>query len=175
MKSKRAIFGCVLFLAAGLILSAVACGKKAPAEKAGEKMLSDMLSKATGSKTQVDLHKGEIKVKTAEGDTVITSGGGTWPANLPEEIPQFRAGAIVQSATQQREGGNGWSVMYRDVEPEAIEAYIEDLKNNGWTVQATTDTGHGTYTQIQLGNYMMTISYAKEDKAASLMIVDNAQ
>jgi hypothetical protein len=173
MKSKRSICGLVLLLAAGLLVVA-ACGRKTPSEKAGEKMLSDMLSKATGSKTQVDLRKGEIKVKTADGDAVITSGGGTWPANLPEEIPQFRAGAILQSTNHQRENGTSWMVMYRDVEADALDAYIEDLKSDGWTVMLTTETGNGKYTQLQTGHFMMTVTYTADEKAASLSIVESA-
>ena len=168
MKSKRGSWGILLPLAAGLVFLAAACGKKAPAEKAAEKSVSDMVSRATGGKAEIDFKTGRMKVKTADGDAVITSGGGTWPGDLPEEFPQFRAGAIVSSSNSHTPQENSWLVIFREVEAEAVASYLEDLKSDGWNVQFSSDTSDGSVTQLTVENLIIQLTYLPEQKAMDL-------
>jgi hypothetical protein len=172
IKSAKEIVLCLL-LAAGLVVSGACKAKQT--EQTNEKILSDMVSKATGGQAQVDLGKGEIRVKTAEGDAVITSGGGTWPANMPEEVPQFKAGAIIQSTNQTSEGRNNWMVIFQRVEADAADAYIEDLKNDGWTVEMTTDTPRGKMVQCKMEKYLLDITYTTEQKTMALTVVEQSE
>jgi hypothetical protein len=107
MKAMRSIpaaaIGWVVLLVAGSLIAA-ACGRKAPAEKASEKMVSDMIAKATGGKADIDFKKGQINVKTEAGGGTITLGGGAWPADLPKS-PPFTAGAI--RGTSNSDSGRG--------------------------------------------------------------------
>ncbi|MHB8055866.1 MAG: hypothetical protein ACYDH3_11530 [Candidatus Aminicenantales bacterium] len=171
MKRANGIVLCLL-LAAGLI-AAGACKAK-QAEQTQEKILSDMLSKATRGQAQVDLGKGEIRVKTAEGDAVITSGG-TWPANMPEEVRQFKAGSIIQSTNQTSEGRNNWMVIFQRVEPADADAYIEDLKGDGWTIEMTTDTPRGKMVQCRMEKYLIDLTYTTEQKTMALTVVEQSE
>lgn len=168
MNSKRALFGFVLLLAAGLLFLS-GCGKKTPGERAGELSVSKMIEKATGGKAEIDFKTGQMKIKTAEGDAVIT-GGGTWPGDLPEEFPQFRAGAIVSSSNSTTDQGKSWLVIFRDVEADAVAAYIEDLKNNGWNVQFTSDMPNGSVSQLSIENMIVQMTYFPEQKTMNLGI-----
>jgi len=163
--NTKAVILCLL-LTAGLV-AADACKAKRT-EQTQESILKDMVAKATGGQAQVDLKKGEIRVKTAEGDAVITSGGGIWPANMPEEIPQFKAGSIIQSTNQQQGGQNGWMVIFQGVEEEAVGAYVEDLKNNGWNVDMSTDSPGGKMIQCTVEKYLIDLAYATEPKTLTV-------
>jgi hypothetical protein len=174
MKSSRhenpKTVGLVLLLIAGWIVLG-ACGKKAPSEKANEKIISDMVAKVTEGKTEIDFKSGQIKVKTPAGDAVITSGGGNWPADLPEDITRFVAGSIVTSTNSQLPTGRTWTVIFRAAEAEAVAAYIEDLKSDGWSAVVSSDVPQGTFTQLQKENFFIQLTYTTDEKTLTMNVI----
>ncbi|MCX6566403.1 MAG: hypothetical protein NTW38_08290 [Candidatus Aminicenantes bacterium] len=174
MKSSRhgnpKVFGLVLLLIAGLVVIA-ACGKKTPAEKTSEGILSDMVAKATEGKADIDFKSGQITVKTPEGKAVITSGGGNWPADLPEDITRFVAGSILTSTNSQSETGRMWTIIFGNADADAAAAYIEDLKSDGWNVVMTSDLSKGTFTQLQKENFSIQLSYSTDEKTLGMTVI----
>ena len=164
------ILGLVLILAAGLIVIA-ACGKKTPAEKTTEGMISEMVQKATEGKADIDFKSGQITVKTPDGNAVITSGGGTWPADLPEDITRFKAGSILTSTNTQTPNGRTWTVVFGGAGAEEAAAYIGDLKGDGWNVVMTSDVPGGTFTQLQKENYFIQLTYTANERNLAMNVI----
>lgn len=164
--------GLVLLLAAALIAGA-GCKKKSPeksAEQAAQSKISDMVSRATGGKAEIDFKTGQMKVKTPEGDAFIT-GGGNWPGDLPEEIVQFKGGTIQGSTNTDSPTGKTWTVIFKSVEPEAVAAYIEDLKTNGWKAVVTSEIEQGTFTQLQLERLFIQLTHMTGEKSLAINII----
>jgi len=174
MKSSRyehpKILGFVLLLIAGLVFAA-ACGKKTPSEKTSEGIISEMVAKATEGKAEIDFKSGQITVKTPEGDAVITSGGGNWPADLPEDITRFVAGPILTSTNSKSPTGRTWMVIFGAAEADEVAAYIEDLKSDGWSAVVSSDVPQGTFTQLQKENFFIQLSYTTDEKKLAMNVI----
>ena len=169
MKSKALI----LLLAVGLI-AVPSCKKKSSDQNVRadeEKRISDMVSRATEGKADIDFKSGQIKVKTPEGDAYITSGGGTWPGDLPEEIPQFAGGAIQGSTNSDTPTGRSWTVIFKSVEKASLLAYIKDLTDNGWKKAVEYEVPNGTFTQLQLERLFIQLTYMTEEKSLAMNII----
>jgi hypothetical protein len=167
---SRGLFLFTLVLAAALLVPG-ACKKMSSEkanEKTAEKMMSNILSKATGKKTDVDLSKGQIKVKTEEGDAIISSGSGVWPEDLPEGTIKFEGGTIKGTTKSQLPNGTSWVVVIDQASEEEVAKYIEELKNDSWEIQMTTATEGGSYTQAKKGTLNVTISHSKGEKTVGL-------
>lgn len=165
--------GLVLVLAVGLI-AGTGCKKKTKdeaGEQAAEKKISDMVTRATGGQAQIDFKSGQIKVKTPEGDAYITSGGGTWPADLPEDITQFKGGAIQGSTNSDSPTGKTWTIVFKLVEPEAVAAYIKDLESDGWRVVVTSTVEQGAFTQLQKERLFIQLTYMENDKSLAMNVI----
>jgi len=158
-----------LFLAAGLVV--VGACKAKPADQTQESILKDMVAKATEGKADIDFKNGKITVKTPEGESVITSGGGTWPGDMPEEITRFEAGSISNSTNSHVSTTDTWNVYYRDVEADAVTAYIDDLKNNGWNVVLTSETPRGSLTHLQMEKLQIQLIYAPNKKTLIFIVI----
>ena len=163
------VVGLSLLLIAGIALLG-AC-KKTPTEKASEKILSDMMSKATGGKAQVDLKKGEIRVKTPDGESVIVGGSTTWPIDLPEDIRKFDEGTIKGATKSERPEGSTWVIIIEGVVEKELTGYVDELKGDGWNVLISTAMEVGTYTQLQKDKWMITLSFNKDEKTLGLNVV----
>ncbi len=165
--------GIALILSVGLIAGA-GCKKKADGETpetAAGKKLSDMVARATEGKAEIDFQSGQIKVKTAEGDAYITSGGGTWPADMPEDIRQFRGGTIQGSTNSDTPAGKNWMIVFRLVEPESVPAYVKDLENDGWKVIVSSQIDKGIFTQLQKERVIIQLTHMGEEKSLALNVV----
>jgi hypothetical protein len=166
---RWSVFGLSLFLVVGLVFLG-AC-KKTPSEKASEKILENYLSKATGGKADIDIKKGEIRVKTAEGETVLMGGGGVWPIDLPEDVVKFDAGTIKGVTNSKQDKIDSWMVVIEKVEEDAVTKYVDDLKGEGWNVLVATSMPNGTYTQIEKNKINITLSHSRNDKVLGLNIL----
>jgi hypothetical protein len=170
---SRGLFVLTFVLTAGLLVPG-ACRKMSSekaSEKTAEKMMGNFLSKATGNKTSVDLSKGEIKVKTEEGDAVLSYGGNVWPNDLPEGTIKFEGGTIKGTTKNQLPNGTSWMVIVEKVAEDDVNEYIDELKNDGWEIQMTTATSGGAYTQAKKDSLNLTISYSKEEKTVGLSFI----
>lgn len=165
--------GLIVVLAVGLIFTA-GCKKKADgetAQQAAEKKLSDMVAQATEGKAQVDLQSGRINVKTPDGSGTITLGGGGWPADIPEDIARFRPGSIRGTSNSDSPGGKNWIIVVDGVEPGDVEAYVQELKDDGWPVAMTSDVPQGKFTQLQKARIILQLTYAAEEKVLTIGIL----
>lgn len=163
----------ILLLVVGLI-AVPGCKKKSSEQTARtdeEKRISDMVSRATEGKADIDFKTGQIKVKTPEGDAYLASGGGTWPGDLPEEIPQFMGAPIQNSTNSDSPTGRSWTVIFKSVEPLALTAYIKDLTGNGWKTVVTSEVPNGTFTQLQRERLFIQLTYMTDEKSLVMNVI----
>ncbi|MBN1939150.1 MAG: hypothetical protein JW843_06165 [Candidatus Aminicenantes bacterium] len=165
--------GAILVLAAGLVIGTGCKSKTAEetAEQAAEKKLSDMVAQATEGNAQVDLKSGRIDIKTPDGGGTITLGGGVWPADIPEEISRFRPGSIRGTSNSETPMGKSWIIVIDGVEAADVDAYIEELKNDGWTQAIASDLPQGKFTQLQMERRAVQLTYAADEKTLTLTIL----
>lgn len=89
-----------------------ACGSK---EKASEKAAEKAIENATGA--DVDIQKdGEKVVIESDGQkTVIETGDKSWPAAIPDEVPEFKSGKITHTTHSETPDGENWTVIYEGI------------------------------------------------------------
>ena len=137
----------VVIVAAALVAGA-ACKSKSAQEKIVENRLERALEKASGGKVDIDLKGGTLKVKTAEGESVLTTGEQKWPEDLPGGMVKLD-GAKVSSVTRTGdEERKIWSIQLTDFGDGVFERYAEKLKAEGWAIGTSMafDNGGGTIT-----------------------------
>jgi len=133
-----------VFVLAGLAVSAgTACKSKSARESVAENRIEKALEKASGGKVDVDLKGGTIKVKTAEGDSVLTTGEQKWPEDLPESAIKFEDAKVRAVARSSTEEGKNWTIHLLDVGDNALDEYSAKLKDGGWTITMATTAGQG--------------------------------
>jgi len=174
MRSVRLVksIGLVLLLAVGLI-AGTGCKKKAPNEalkQESEKRISDMVSRASGGKAEIDFKTGQMKVKTPEGEAYVTSTG-SWPGDLPEDIPVFRGGSIQSSTNSETPTGKNWTIMFRLVDEDALAGYIKDLETDGWKIVVSSQVEQGKFTQLQKERYFIQLTFTEGDKNLAMNVI----
>jgi hypothetical protein len=169
-RSHGRLPGLVPFLAV-LVFFVPACGKKTPAGKDEAKGISGLVSRATEGRTDIDFQKGRITVHAPGGSAVLTSGGGSWPADLPEDLPPFRAGSIRNSTNSQSTEGTTWTVTFGGAGAEDVAAYIEDLKGDGWSLVLESDVPQGAFTSLERENMVIQLTFMSEDGALIMNIL----
>jgi hypothetical protein len=148
----------VVIVAAALVAGA-ACKSKSAQEKIVENRLERALEKASGGKVDIDLKAGTMKVKTAEGDSVLTTGEQKWPEDLPDSAIKFEDAKVRAVARSSTEKGKNWTIHLLDVGENALDGYSAKLKDGGWAIEMTTTTGQGG-----------TIVATKDDLMVNVMI-----
>jgi hypothetical protein len=143
-------------------------GCKKAGERFAEKSMENAIEKASGGKAEVDLKSGNVKVKTAEGETSFSTAH-EWPSDLPEGVPQFKMGKVKGVTRHQAEGKNVWNVILESIEPGAIEKYTELLKSGGWTIGQTMSMGEGGMIQATKDTLGLIVMF-NQDKTASLSV-----
>ncbi|MDD8009657.1 MAG: hypothetical protein GYA74_02880 [Acidobacteria bacterium] len=158
-------------LLAVLVFFVPACGKKTPAGKDEAKGISDLVSKASAGRAEIDFQKGQLTVKTPGGSAVLTSGGGSWPADLPEDLAPFRAGSIRNSTNSQSPEGTTWTVTFAGAGAEDVAAYIEDLKGDGWSLIMESEVPQGAFTRLERENMVIQLTFMSGDGALIMNIL----
>ena len=159
-----------LLLIFGLIGMA---GCKKAGEKMAEKSIENAIEKASGGKAEVDLKSGNIKVKTAEGESSFSTSN-EWPNDLPEGVPQFKMGKVKGVTRHQAEGKKTWNVILESIEKGSVEKYTELLKSDGWTIGQTVSMGDGGMVQATKDK-LMILAMFNQDKTVSLSITNNIE
>ena len=151
----------------GLLAFAVLALPGCKGKSAAERMAENALEKATGGKAEVDVKGETVSIKTKEGE--VQFGALTdWPADLPGDIPKFE-GAKVKSAVKADMGEeNGWVINLSDVEAEAVDKYIEELKAAGFSSDVLAKTEDFVQFQGKKGDVSVMVTYTKNDKGLSL-------
>jgi len=159
-----------LLLIPGLV-GLSACKKAS--ENLAERRIENAIEKATGGKAQVDLSGGGIKVKTAEGESSLSTSS-EWPKDLPEGVPLFTFGK-VQGVTRVADAAKtGWNIILGELETGAIEKYTEALKAAGWTIGQTMSMGEGGLIQATKDKLGVMVMF-NQDKTASLTVTNNIE
>jgi hypothetical protein len=163
MRKSLGILGIVLLAFA--ILALPGCKGKSAAERAAEKALE----KATGGKAEVDLEGETVSIKTEEGEVRV--GALTdWPADLPGDVPRFEGGKVKNAAKTDMGAENGWIVNLSEVEVEAVDKYLEELKTAGFSSDMISRTEDTIMFQGTKSDVSIMVAYVKNDKGLSLNV-----
>ena len=122
-----------LYFAITLVLLALMtmfCSCKKSAEKAQEKIMET----AIGENTDVDLDDEKIVIKTDEGTFTSDATIKSWPNEIPNDVPEFKDGKVVNVSTQSMDESKNWTVLFEDVPNNALDTYEAALKKNGFKV-----------------------------------------
>jgi hypothetical protein len=157
---------CLALLAA--VLALAGCGKKQADEKLAERMTEEALEQATGQKADVDVHGGDITIKTADGEVKMVETS-QWPADMFDVVPRFSHGK-VQRVTSGTEGGmKKFNIWFVEVPDDASDKYLEQLKAAGFESQMATMGPQGGMLSAQKGSVAVQFMHGKEDKSGVLI------
>jgi len=157
----------VLIVFVGLML-ATACQRSN--EKAAEKMIEKALQKAGGGKADIDLKNGKISVKTDQGSSEFSAGGGEWPGDLPGDIPKIENGKIKGVFRGSDGERKSWTIALDGVDNQAYGKYIDELKAKGWEIIMNMTLEEGASAQIKKDKTMIILTFNKSQKSMGLSI-----
>ena len=122
----------VLMLAIFVVTAFNSCKKAS--EKTGEKMMET----AIGNNADVDMDDEKITIKTDEGTFTSDATVRTWPKEIPNDVPEFNEGKIVNVSTQVVKEGKNWTLLFEDIPDKALDDYETKLRNKGFKVSSIT-------------------------------------
>ncbi len=117
-----------------LVLMTLFSSCKKSSEKTGEKILET----AIGNNADIDMDDEKIVIKTEEGTFTSDATVRTWPNEIPNDVPEFKDGKIVNVSTQVVDEGKNWTLLFEDVDDKALNDYETKLKKNGFKVSSIT-------------------------------------
>lgn len=129
IKLKQVI---TLLLAISVMFMFDSCKKSA--EKTGEKLMET----AIGNDADVDMDDEKITIKTDQGTFTSDATVRTWPKEIPNDVPEFNEGKIVNVSTQVVDEGKNWTLLFEDIPDKALNDYENKLKKNGFKVSSIT-------------------------------------
>lgn len=143
MSMRKTGFAVIAILVVAAFLAGTACKSKSAREKIVENRLERALEKASGGKVDIDLKDGTLKVKTEEGESVLTTGERKWPEDLPEGVIKLEDAKVQAVNRAVNEGGKTWTVHVADVGENALDRYAEKLRGEGWTIESSMTLATG--------------------------------
>jgi hypothetical protein len=138
-------------------------------KKIAENVVEKTIEAGTGAK--VDLNsagEGSLKVKSKDGELAVGTSA-QWPSDMPSDVLKFSSGTIVAAIKTDNEQGKAWSVVVKDVEKSAVDAYLADLKAQGWKLISQVET-IVSVNQLEKGIYRMSIAYDATSKGVNMTI-----
>ena len=167
-----AVWVFIVVLAAGLMGLAGCKGKVE--QTVAEKTVEKMLEKATGGKADIDLEEGKIKVKSADGETEVSTGAAEWPNDMPGGVPKFTQGKVKGVTRASDRGSKTWNVILEEIEDGAWDKYAETLKSNGWTILQSMNMGEGGSLQAAKDKLLLVAMFNNTNKNASMGVSQEA-
>lgn len=155
----------VFMLAIILMLVFDSCKKTS--EKTGEKMMETMI----GNNADVDMDDEKIVIKTDEGTFTSDATANSWPKEIPNDVPEFKDGKIVNVSTQVVDDGKNWTLLFEEVDDKALNEYESILKKNGFKVSSITMGGTNAHVTGEKGDLFVIIMGG--DGMASLSVGTN--
>lgn len=164
MSVRKTAFIALAALVSITLLAGTACKSKSAREQMVENRMERALEKASGGKVDIDLRGGTMKVKTAEGDSVLTTGERKWPEDLPEGAIKFEDAKVRAVARSSTEEGKNWTIHLLEVGENALAEYSAKLKDGGWTIQMETTAGQGGTTVATKDGLMVNVMINADQK-----------
>ncbi len=156
----------ILTLFALLLMTLLSSCKKS-AEKAHEKIMET----AIGNNANVDMDDEKIVIKTDEGTFTSDATANSWPDAIPNDVPEFKDGKIVNVSTQVVKEGKNWTLLFEEVDDKALNEYEAKLKENGFKVSSITMGGANAHVTGEKGDLFVVIMGG--DGMASLSVGTN--
>jgi hypothetical protein len=152
-------------MSAALVLSG--CGKAS--EKVSEKLLEKSLRSSGAKNADVDLAKGKMTVKTAEGETEMSfAESASLPADFPKDVFVLK-GAKIQMAMKSPQG---FMVQMKSELPmgKIAESYSAEMKAQGWAQEASTDMGEMSSRSFKKEKRQVVVIVSTSDGASDVML-----
>jgi hypothetical protein len=160
------VFRTVVFLSTAVILTAMN-GCKKGAEKTSEKMIE----KSIGGDAKVDIDDQKVVIQTDEGTFTTDANVHSWPANVPNAVPEFKEGKVMGATTQTMEGTSNWMILFEAVPNKALEDYKKQLEEAGFAISYTTVAGSGG--QLAAEKDDLTVMLMMGDGNATVTVSQN--
>lgn len=143
-------YGLVIFLFA-VILSG--CSSRSVSERVMEKAIESQ----TGGDVNVDTKGEGITIKTEEGESQYSAGGGAKvPENFPKELIVSDDAKIIISSSS--ENVNTVAYVTGGEQGEIFEKYKNTLAELGWKKELEIDTGNGKMASFSKGVEKATVT-----------------
>jgi hypothetical protein len=155
----------LLILFAWCMLTPLTSCKKA-SEKASEKMIE----KSIGNDADVDIDDEKVTVKTEEGTFTSDASARTWPSAIPNEIPKFEYGNIINVTSQEAEEMMGWIVMFENVKESDLKSYQADLEAKNFNINSVTSYNQGGLLTAEKDNMVVTVMIGDGNASINLAI-----
>jgi hypothetical protein len=156
----------LIILALVFAICSVSCRRAS--EKTGEKMMEKAIENATGQKADVDLSREKAIIETPSGRIEADGLAKSWPAEIPDQIPEFRFGKITGVTTSLIDNQKTWTIVFDELQEGFIDKYDALLKEKGFeTVTMKMGENAGS---ISVDNEKYTIFLMGGDGSLSLGI-----
>ena len=149
-------------LALALMTMFSSCKKSS--EKTGEKILET----AIGNNTDVDMDDEKIVVETDEGTFTSDATVRTWPNEIPNDVPEFEFGKIVNLSTMESDESTNWTFVFEEVANTVLDEYKAVLKSKGYKVSCISMPGGQGQITAEKGNIFVSVMAG--DDMASLSV-----
>jgi hypothetical protein len=100
-------------------------------KKGAEEAMEKALEQETGEDVELDFEQGEATITSGDVTSHIDANAKTWPAGMPEIVPEFKYGKIKAVTTTQQPDGFNWTVILEEVPNDALAKYNDELKARG--------------------------------------------
>lgn len=113
-----------------------------------------------GTSVEDDLAKdlGEDLAEQVSGADVEFEG--TWPENMPADVPQFEKGNIINSTSLSVGGQKNISVILEDVKESEYDSYVGEVVAAGYEEFFVQESGGIKIATYQKGENALTLSFA---------------
>lgn len=141
-------------------------------KKIAESVIEKTIEARTGAKVDINsAGEGSLKVKNKDGELAI---GATaqWPSDMPNDVPKFSAGTIVAAIKTDNNEGKAWSVVIKDVEKSAVDAYLVNLKAQGWQSTSQVDMVV-SINQLEKGSNRVNVAYNASSSGVNMTVEEN--
>lgn len=165
MKKLSSLFaaGLVLIFLAGVSFnfSCQNVGKKST-----EKAMEEGIEQSTGEDADVDIDNQEVTIQQGDATSHLDMGARSWPADAPDEVPEFQYGKIKAVNTTDTPDLYSWNIVYEEVPADALKKYNDELKAAGFETVFMDMGGQGGSITCEKGDLSLFVMGGGEGEAA---------
>jgi hypothetical protein len=163
MKKQKIVLGALVF---GATLVLAGCGPNI-----GQKIVEKGIESQTGGKVDVNADKGEMTVKSDQGNISVSSEGtASLDKDFPKDIYIAPDAQIILSMAKGQDQSYSAAYVTGMTVDEIYGKYKEDLVSKGWTIDSATETNveDSKVALYKKGNQAVTIiiGVGQEDQFA---------